>query len=297
MSFGKEAPPLPMYERKVLRHVPTMVRRRYDPDLNSNFDATQGMYSKHSNNESGGAKDDANLASIVNVYVEDKFVDDGHAKFDDDHGSLCLEDCKDEDNGIVDGNTHEYIVDVSVRNIQGLHIEDSESEGDGTVVDVDVEDKIEDDGQAIFFDDQGLLAEDGKSKGDETKAANVASYYVDISVRDKVQDNELIGNFDNKQGSQVEEDCKIKSDGSIDAIVVSAIDQPVEIANENFDDKQEFIQGALENTVEQDGYDLRCPICKQYFTQTMILRRREDRQPYKTTCFSSLDALFCSNRW
>ncbi|XP_021769129.1 uncharacterized protein LOC110733394 isoform X3 [Chenopodium quinoa] len=258
MSFGKEAPPLPMYERKVLRHVPTMVRRRYDPDLNSNFDATQGMYSKHSNNESGGAKDDANLASIVNVYVEDKFVDDGHAKFDDDHGSLCLEDCKDEDNGIVDGNTHEYIVDVSVRNIQGLHIEDSESEGDGTVVDVDVEDKIEDDGQAIFFDDQGLLAEDGKSKGDETKAANVASYYVDISVRDKVQDNELIGNFDNKQ---------------------------------------EFIQGALENTVEQDGYDLRCPICKQYFTQTMILRRREDRQPYKTTCFSSLDALFCSNRW
>uniref|UniRef100_A0A803M3N1 Uncharacterized protein n=1 Tax=Chenopodium quinoa TaxID=63459 RepID=A0A803M3N1_CHEQI len=288
MSFGKEAPPLPMYERKVLRHVPTMVRRRYDPDLNKKIDATQGMYSNHSNSESGGAKDDANLAGFVNVCVEDKFVDDGHV--DNDQGSSCLEDCEDEDYGAVDGNTHENIVDDSVKNeVQGLHIEDTESEGDGTIV--DVEDKIEDDGHANFFDDQGLLAEDGKSKGDGTKAANVASYYVDVSVRDEAQDNELIGNFDNKQGSQVEEDCKNKSDGSKDAIVVSAIDQPVDIANENFDDKQDFISGALKNTLEQDGYDLRCPVCKQYFTQTMILRRREDRQLYKTTCFSSLDAL------
>lgn len=42
MTFGKDAPPLPMYERKVLRHVPTMVRRRYDRDLDNKLDDTIG---------------------------------------------------------------------------------------------------------------------------------------------------------------------------------------------------------------------------------------------------------------
>ncbi|KNA22719.1 hypothetical protein SOVF_031850 isoform A [Spinacia oleracea] len=263
MTFGKDAPPLPMYERKVLRHVPTMVRRRYDRDLDNKLDDTIGLPSKGGESQNDDeVVPDANPASVIDVddFVDDEDDDDLHSHFEDEQDTQIL----------------------CVKHF-GSSAKDNKSESGGaeeanlaSIMNVNVEDKIEDDAQ--FENDEDMQVEDDKSEYDGTKDANVTTNYVEDSDQDEVEDkdhensdnsclkdsdqDEVKDNdhkfVDNKQDVQVE-DNKSENDGTKDANIAnnyvedSDQDEVEDKDHEKFDNN--YVEDSDQDKVEDKDHE------------------------------------------
>ncbi|KAL9244239.1 hypothetical protein vseg_018037 [Gypsophila vaccaria] len=100
-SYGKNVrgkrglpPPLPMYERVVLKHVPTMVRRKYDHIDIHNLDTVDTLQNQDAVTDEGGDDEDEYNSSELGFASEDG--DDGD-RSDGEHSECVLDRCvKDE---------------------------------------------------------------------------------------------------------------------------------------------------------------------------------------------------------
>ncbi|XP_019107259.2 uncharacterized protein LOC104902589 isoform X2 [Beta vulgaris subsp. vulgaris] len=261
-------------------------------------DNEQGTYVEDNKSEVGGA-----VEGIMDSNFEDKVEDDGQANFDKSQG-FCSKDCEgeDEDDGAIDANSLANYVDASVENeVESnehfFHVEHIKREAQGAkdanvacyyVDDTSLQDEVHDQGYGESDIKQGFHVEKCKdSEGDGAKDANFAKYYVVNNVKDDVLNKED-GKFDCVQGLQLE-DGKSEDKGGEDENVANFCDVK--------DNEQDFNPEAFKKTLEEDGYDLCCPNCKHYITNTMIFQRREDCQHYQTTCFTCFIDLFHCIRW
>ncbi|XP_021724680.1 uncharacterized protein LOC110691998 isoform X2 [Chenopodium quinoa] len=216
MTFGKDARPLPMYEYKVLKHVPTMVRRRYDRDLDHKLsDATLDLSSKDGESRGDDGAEASNHAAVSDF--DDEPEDELHADFDNEQDSQT------------------YTDDM------GMFSEDSKSESGGA-----------EDENIVYV---GLHeVEDSRSEGNGTKDVNIVSDYVDDSVQDEVEDKDQ-GNSDNKQGFQSEDEKSIGDDGAEDSSPAAVIDLDDLVVNNEAEETQTYTEDFRCNEFGQSTND------------------------------------------
>ncbi|XP_021735405.1 dentin matrix acidic phosphoprotein 1-like isoform X2 [Chenopodium quinoa] len=203
MNIGKDVRPLPMYEYKVLKHVPTFVRRRYDRDLDHKLsDATLDLSSEDGESRGDDGAEASNHAAVSDF--DDEAEDELQADFNNEQDSQT------------------YTDDM------GMFSEDSKSESGGA----EDEDIV-----YVGLDD----VEDSRSEGNGTKDVSIVSDYVDDSVKDEVEDKDQ-GNSDNKQGFQSEDGKSIGDDGAEDSSPAAVINLDNLLVNNEAEDKQTYTE-------------------------------------------------------
>ncbi|KAL2939106.1 Midasin [Bienertia sinuspersici] len=216
----RSPPPLPMYERVVLKHVPTMVRRRYDRDLNVIDE----------NNE--GRSEDDEVEDLDDSFDDNKIYneaeDDTHANLNTEHDSQsCTEissinnmepssSMLSDDSISKDAEDDETLYlnkcPIGPEPLSGSCSKDCEDVDLVRYMDANVENKVHE--NELGSQSKGKGAEDANERKDDDDGAEDASVakYIYTSVGNEVQDNE--------QGFH-EEDNKNKGDGAEDESVSS----------------------------------------------------------------------------
>ncbi|XP_057528008.1 uncharacterized protein LOC130806820 isoform X2 [Amaranthus tricolor] len=209
---GKSPAPLPMYRPVALKHVPTMVRRRYDPDLRRpTSDGSKNISEAESINDSpvvvsGVDETEVEHDTLASLGTEHDTQINTEEFGSSDFGSKSVSDCELQ----VDG-AHE----------DGIHaatdLEDSTSNNTlmehNTLANMDTELVFS---SKDFRSISSMNSEDSsKSADDGAKGVNISSS-VSTSVENR-QDN-VHAKSDNEQGFALEDlnDSKSKVDGVID---------------------------------------------------------------------------------
>ncbi|XP_057527784.1 uncharacterized protein LOC130806643 isoform X2 [Amaranthus tricolor] len=271
--------PLPLLRHPIaLKHVPTIVVRRYDPDLKYvlpiNDYKTKGDEAHEDGKHAAAAIDLEDSINDVTLMEHDTLTNLDR-KFD--FGMYPEDSSNAEDDGI-EGVNLASSVDTSIENRQ-------------------------DSGHVTYENSQGLVFEDlehSESKNDEANedsktatAVNDVDVNVENGVKDR-QSNDLDG-FDFKDGKSQQNGAEENISGNQYARVnLKVVDKRL---GNHCNEHEEFSPEAYKETLERDGYELCCPNCKCSITETMIFRRRQSSECPKTTCFSCLIPLFNWIRW
>ncbi|KAK9682184.1 hypothetical protein RND81_10G056200 [Saponaria officinalis] len=203
---GKRAlpPPLPMYEPVVLKHVPTMVRRKYDHidihDLDS-LDTLQNQDIDEGESEDGDEYNSSELGFASEDGDDGDRSDGEHLQAEENGSEDSSNDhveCQhsEERNFTEDCDTEINIESVGNENIQPTdsQLECRESEDHGSkdvnhvpIVDTNLEDEIQDKVLEEFSNEQGSASEDGDD-GDLSDGEH-SECILDTYVNNEAQEN------------------------------------------------------------------------------------------------------------